>query len=89
MTSVISQIKAELDRMNKQASRFLKPNEQNTGVTRLTEALSVAVTMLELAQELLSVPEHHQDDEWYEKEKLVNESLKSIAEILSGEGEKK
>lgn len=49
--------------------------EQNQ---KLEQDLNLAVSALELACELLPVPEHRQDDVWYYKEKQVYETLAKI-----------
>ena len=53
---------------------------------KLIRALQLAVAIIELSQELLPVAERNQDDEWYEKEKLVHASMPKIIERLNGLG---
>jgi hypothetical protein len=55
---------------------------ENDRLTPIHTALENAVAALELATELLYVPEQHQDDEWYEEQKQVEAALSELDRVL-------
>lgn len=50
----------------------------------LMPALIIAVEALDLATDLLPVPERNQDEEWHEKEQKVYQAFEQIKSILKG-----
>lgn len=64
---------------------FNGSTDENARTSELTNALCDALAALEKAIELMRVPEHCQDDDWYEEEKKVGQALADVEKCLEKE----